>query len=125
VRYQSVKMPSNTQKDDFKTTPNRLKEQLSLTLVGRWGCFSGQNCLLTNSLFGCIYLGLNDLYHLGRLAQLARALARQAGPGIFTVHIFFNFNNLQVQFLSNFIISTKRQQEVDNRSSRRHIGVLL
>ena len=62
---------------------------------------------------------------VGRLAQLARALARQAGAYHFTVHILFNFKDLQVQFLSNYSISTKRLQEVDNKAEKRHIGVLL
>ena len=70
---------SNTQKDHFRTTLNRLKAQLSLTLVRRWDRFLGKNCLLTNDLFWCIYFHLNDLCHLGRLAQMDRAPARQAG----------------------------------------------
>lgn len=58
-----MRLQSNTQKDHFRTTPERLKALLSLTLEKRWNCFLGENCLLTNDLFWCIYRRLNDLCH--------------------------------------------------------------
>ena len=73
-----MKIPFNPQKDHSKTTPSPLKEQMSLTLERRSEYFLSLFFLLTNLLFSYIYFHSNDLCHVGRLAQLARALARQA-----------------------------------------------
>ena len=61
MRYQSIKIQSNTQEDDFKTTPNRLKAQLSLTLVRRWRVFCHYFYLLTGACFWCISLSFKEL----------------------------------------------------------------
>ena len=90
-----------------KTTPRQVKVQMSLTLENRWRRILGGIFLLTNPVFWCICFLLNDLGHFGRLAQLARAPALQAQIGIFTVHILFNFNDLQPSISTYLNISTE------------------
>ena len=90
-----------------KTTPRQVKVQMSLTLENRWRRILGGIFLLTNLFISYIYLLSNDLGHLGRLAQLARAPALQAQPVIFTVHILFNFNDLQPSISTYLNISTE------------------
>src|SRR5210317_719872 len=51
---------------------------MSLTLGRRWSSFFLLFFPLTNGVISYIYFHSNDLCHVGRLAQLARALARQA-----------------------------------------------
>jgi hypothetical protein len=61
--FQALPIQSIPQKDHFKMTPNRQKEQMSLTLESRWEYFLLLIFHLTNLIFWYIYFHLNDLCH--------------------------------------------------------------
>ena len=68
------------------------------------------------SVFGVYSRVLMTYVMNGRLAQLARALARQAGPVHFSVHFLFNFKDFSVYFLSNYITSTTSLHKVNKEA---------